>query len=364
MGKTIRFIAYILIFIGLISSSSFAEDEIFKINNVSVDITDTNSLNAKNNAIIEAKKTAFNLLLERVSMLNDSDILSLDISVEDISSIISDFDISNEKFSDVRYKGTFNFNFNPTKTSDFFKEKEISFTSIKSRPVLIIPIWVGDDYNRYSDSNILLWEDNNLWKTAWSQFPNDSFLVPTKLPLGDITDLQEISIENAISGNIESIEDIKKRYNISDVVVAIAVKKKDGLLINIKRYGSSMVSSQNSIFIEGTDKTYKDILSEGVKKVNNELGRMWKEKTIVDPNKVSYIDISVNISSVDELNKIKNLFGNLNLIKNYKENFLTKEKAIFDVYYRGAFYDLKLALAQLGLYVEKTDVYSCTISWK
>jgi hypothetical protein len=342
----------------LISISSFAKNEVFNINNIGIDITAKNSVKAKEMAILEAQKKAFTTLLKRLSMLNDNDILALNISNKEINSILSDFNISEEKSSDVRYTGVFNFSFIPKKSSDFFKAKDISFTSIRSNHVLIIPIWMENE------KELLLWEDNNIWKQAWEKFPSDSFLVPTRLPFGDLTDLSQISVNSVISKNISDIASISERYDVKDIVVTVAKKHETGLLILVNRYGVNETSSESSIFIEGENQTYGQILSEAVTQVNNELSALWKEKTITRPDEVNYIDASIEISSIKDLNKIKSLLNEITIIDEFKENLLSVDRVTLDIYYQGSFFDLKLALSQLGVTAEKTDTYSCNLSWE
>ena len=350
-------ILYAIVFC-IVSSACFAGGDVFSVNNIGMDITDKSSVKAKNRAVLAAQKKAFSTLIKRLSMLTDNEIIALKASNDEINSIISDFDISKEKSSDVRYTGVFNFNFSAKKTSDFLKTHGIAFTSIKSNPVLIIPIWMD------KKEEATLWEENNIWKQAWESFPNDSFLVPTKLPLGDLTDLSQISARSAISGKMMNKEAILKRYNVKDIVVGVAKKDRGGLLVYISRYGLNEVSSQSSIFIDGKDKTYGQVLSEAVAKVNQELSTLWKEKTITKPDEISYIDAKIAITSAKDLNKIKKLLDGITIINEFKENLLSIDEVTFDIYYQGSFFDFKLALSQLGILAEKTDIYSCNLEWE
>lgn len=341
----------------LFSLSSFAKEGIFSINNIKMDITEENSVKAKKTAVMESQKQAFKTLIKRLSILNDDEILALNIQDKDIKSTIIDFNISEEKTSDVRYTGTFNFNFDPRKTSKLLKDKKVSFTTLRSGDVLIIPLWIHDN-------KTTLWESNNIWKQAWESFPNDSFLVPTKLPLGDLMDLSQISAEDTLSGEIKDLKEILKRYEVKDAVVTIAKKEKTGLMIYINRYGLDGVSSKSSVFIDGINKTYGAVLSESVTQVNEELSNLWKEKTLTKPDEVSYIESFLKISSIEDLNKIKSILDNITMITSYKESLLTTEEVNIDIYYQGSFFDLKLALSQFELIAEKTNIYSCNLIWE
>lgn len=358
MGKPIMKKIIIAILLCFLSAKSFAinNDTVFSVHDIGMDITAINSVQAKETAIKEAQKQAFTTLTKRLSMLTDNEILALNISNKEINSIISDFDISAEKSSDIRYTGVFNFNFNPKKTADFFNSKEIAFTSIRSGSVLIIPVWLEDS------NEVLLWEEGNIWKQAWEQFPSTSFLVPTKLPFGDLTDLSEISAQEVMIGEMPNISNITSRYDVKDIVVTVAKKDKDNLLVIINRYGLNEVSSQSSILIEGEEKTYGQVLSEAVNKVNDELSTLWKEKTITRHDEINYIEAAINVSSVKDLRKIEQLLETITIINESKVNILTTEKAILDIYYQGSFFDFKLALSQLGITAEKTGSYSCKLS--
>ncbi|MCV6599708.1 MAG: DUF2066 domain-containing protein [Alphaproteobacteria bacterium] len=360
MGKPIRFIlSFILLCITF--NQAIAGNEVFSVKNIDVDVTDISSAIAKEKAIASARDSAFKKLLSRLTLLTPEEQSKLNIIDSDINSIISDFYISNEKSSDVRYKGSFHFNFNPKKTSSFLNQRNIAFTSIKSSPVLVIPVWVK---NIAGEDQTLLWEENNLWKQAWQKFYSDSFLVPHKLPIGDLTDLYQISKEEVMSGSIENIKNILSRYEVKDIVVTVAKIEDNNLRVYINRYGLNGISSNSSILVDGENKTYGEVLTEAIEKVNNELSLSWKEQTITKGDERNFIDAEINISSIEELNRIKDALKEITIINEFKENILRIDSAIIDIYYQGRFFDLKLALSQKGLIAEKTDVYSCKLFWE
>ena len=84
---------------------------LYAVNGVNVDVTADNALAAREKAYEAAQVKAFDALAKK--MVAEEQIQSVKKpSLKLIARMIQDFEVTNEKLSDVRYVGTYNFRFN------------------------------------------------------------------------------------------------------------------------------------------------------------------------------------------------------------------------------------------------------------
>src|SRR5205807_4410084 len=187
-----------------------------------------------------------------------------------ITDMVASFEVANEHMSAVRYVADYTFHFRPSKVRRLVRVAETAPTESggKSSPDKNVgdkssvdngaksPAESGskpsaESGNRvlvvlpvYRDgSNLVLWDDPNAWRAAWSQRPTGSGIGRLVLPLGDAGDLAAIDAERAGSGKSEALIAIAQRNRGSEAVVALATTRRHGatlagLDVSVKRYRS------------------------------------------------------------------------------------------------------------------------------
>ena len=157
-------IFFLIVFINpniLISATS--EDKIFEVKNISVEIESTSSSKAREIALLEAQEKGFKNLMKK--MLLESEYEKIEtINIEKILEFVDAIEIQNEKTTASKYLGSLTVMFNEEKVLRYLNRNEIKFTSLKSKPLLILPIYKfgGVTY---------LWEKKNIWSypSCWSR---------------------------------------------------------------------------------------------------------------------------------------------------------------------------------------------------
>ena len=134
-------IFFLIVFINpniLISATS--EDKIFEVKNISVEIESTSSSKAREIALLEAQEKGFKNLMKK--MLLESEYEKIEtINIEKILEFVDAIEIQNEKTTASKYLGSLTVIFNEEKVLRYLNRNEIKFTSLKSKPLLILPIY-------------------------------------------------------------------------------------------------------------------------------------------------------------------------------------------------------------------------------
>ena len=168
-----------IIFSKYLLSGTEKKGTIFTINDVFIDITSTSTSKAKEIALLTAQEKGFNNLMKKMLLETEYQKIK-DIEAERIQEFVEAIEIQNEKTAPERYIGNLTIIFNENKILNFFNKNNIKFTSVKSKPLLILPIYkfAGVTY---------LWEKKNIWRNIWIKNANYQGLIPIKSSEGKIS---------------------------------------------------------------------------------------------------------------------------------------------------------------------------------
>ena len=115
-------ITMIMIACGSGYSAATAASSLFTVENVQVDVTAANALEARQQAFEEAQFLAFEELTKRMlSAPQPADYRNL--PVQTISSLVQDYEVKDEKLSAKRYIGTYTFRFRDNAVRKYFSGK-------------------------------------------------------------------------------------------------------------------------------------------------------------------------------------------------------------------------------------------------
>jgi len=223
---TIRMLGRGLLAIVMLAGAIFAvqaaapiETNLFAVSGVDVDVTDTDASTAKNKAIIEAQIKGFRMLVQRFA--GDDALAKLgDISSKDAGRMLRSLSIEEEHTGPGRYIGKLTVRFLPDKVRAYFDKRGLPIVEDQSPPIVVIPVWK-------TAQGAVVWEDNP-WKKAWTDLHAEQAIVPIIVPLGDLTDTQAITAEEALGNDEVKLESIMIRYEAKAILVAIAEAAPEG----------------------------------------------------------------------------------------------------------------------------------------
>lgn len=114
-------------------------------------------------------------------------------------------------------------------------------------PVLLLP------YYENMAGKTVLWDDVNPWRDAWQRMPMRGAGVSAQLlnkivvPLGDIADVSAGSVDAVWSGNYATVEKLRRNYGVEQVVLAVANKSGPQMSIDIYFYEGGRLKRRSSL---------------------------------------------------------------------------------------------------------------------
>lgn len=339
----ISIVAMALFCLSFPTKEARAANPLFIVKDVQVDVTDENALAAKESAFAQAQAIAFSILKDR--LLNDASSFSQEIDPSAISTLVKDYEVTNERLSAVRYIGTYTFRFDDKATERYFSQLGVAFSDVQSKPVLILPF-----YQTAGDT--ILWDRKNTWLQAWQKESMMPGLVPFEVPMGDLQDVRDIGNNQVLTYDDAKLSRMLTRYGTSEAVLAIAVpdyKNQAVQALSIYIYRTDRAGPEYVTDIQirpGYAKDLDVLMAEGVQKVQQTLQRDWKAKTSVQTGARQVLRVKTQFHSREEWFSIQHNLSNMVGVHDVVLHSLTPHSAELDLAFKGSLDRLKIALAQ------------------
>jgi hypothetical protein len=343
---------------------------------VKVDATADSAAAAREIARIDGQRRALAAVIERLSGASEP---AKPPKLDDkaITDMVASFEVANEHMSAVRYVADYTFHFRPSKVRRLVRVVETppAESSSKSaadkgpadsggkssaeggakpsaesgnRAVVVLPV--------YQDgSNIVLWDDPNAWRIAWSQRPAGSGPGRVVLPLGDAGDLAAIDAEKAGSGRPEALTAIAQRNRGSEAVVALASARRQGdrlagLDVTVKRYRSGhLVDTQASSFEADPAESEAELLKRAAETTAAEIETGAKRNAGARSDQPASLAVSVPITTLGEWVQVRDRLASVSAIRKIDLLSLSRQEARIEVKYVGSQDQLKSSLAEVNL---------------
>ncbi len=260
--------------------------EALSVDGVTVDVTAESAQAARDRALVEAQRKAFDQLMQRIVQPQD---LARVPPVADaqIADMVLDFDIASEQTSTVRYIGTLNFRFDGGMVRNLLGGYNIAYqippdmivlpggggaTATAGR-VVVLPVFSTATESR-------LFEGGSLWRDAWVRHPPQGGGVDFVVPAGDAQDIAAIDPEQALIGDRDRLSVIAQRYGADTVIVAEARLQKAGeqrvVAVQAQRFGPSGLEDtfRDQVAVAGDD--YDPAFLEAVQRIAGHTSGTWK----------------------------------------------------------------------------------------
>ena len=194
------------------------ERDVFTVSGVKVDVTDTDAAAAKIKAIQQAQMKAFHTLVRRIASEEAWARLSK-LGRRRIGRMMSSLSVEEEHTGPRRYIGRLTIRFRPGRVRKALREAGAGYTTKQAPRILIVPVWK-------TDGGPVLWKPNP-WRKAWENLDAEHALVPILVPVGDLTDTQTITAQEALERDKVKLQALQMRYDTEAVLVAVAEPKGD-----------------------------------------------------------------------------------------------------------------------------------------
>jgi len=254
------------------------EASVFTVTGVSVDETAEDAAAARASALRKARRTAFEMLSERLvpdasrrkAVLDDAD-------EQAISTLIESFEINEEALSDVRYIATLTFYFRPDITKKFYQSR-VYGELVTSAPdtVLILPVM------RYSDitTGSVFWGARNLWLAAWQKHDHSHSFVPVRIPVGDTADLRLASEADIVRHSAEAVDRLMQRYQATDAVMAIFEVEDPSFrygLLHLYALNGDEMAHMRTVNLDNGENVEGALFTDGIAKTVFYLEDRWQQ---------------------------------------------------------------------------------------
>lgn len=327
-----------------------AAQDIYTVTGVHVDERAETAAAARERALEIGQRRAFEEVIARLTLPEDRTGLSMPDTSE-IINMVRDFGVSNEKTSSVRYIADMTVRFKDDALRRFLRFRDISFAELQSKPVLIVPV-----YRTANFAN--LWDDPNPWRDVWSRNIATSGLVPIKAPIGDLTDISTVSVEQAENGAMERLAQLARRYGADVAVVATAeVSGPEGgetVDVSITRYdesGAPQIFGVQEKTLPG--ETLNETLVRSAKSVQNQLADSWKRANLINYSTGGSLMVFIPITGLPDWAGIEKKLIGLPVVRSSRVVAMSRREVQVSLDFVGSVDQLQTALNQQNLVLSR-----------
>jgi len=334
--------------LGLLPRAAWAEGDLYTVQGISVDVTDEDAASARVAALESGHRQALAILLARIAPTGE--VLALpELSAEEITEMVQEFSVANERTSNVRYLADLTFRFNPDGVRQYLGNNDIPFAELRSEPLLVLPVFGGR-------RSALLWRNPNPWRLVWAGRQLDNELVPMIVPLGDLEDIATIDALQALDMSSDRLEAIGRRYDARQVLIAQLVLSgsvdsgQARAEVFARRYGGR--EDRRPVFLsfnQGAEEGRDDFLSRVANGLVAEVRDQWKIANLRRFGEQNRLLVTVPVSSLGEWLEVKQRLADVAAVVDSHLAYMTRESVDLLITYVGSEDQLTRALAQKDL---------------
>jgi len=355
MGVTRRIVALVVILgcvLGAAPVARAAADEaVFRVDGVAVDVTAADAETARARALLDGQRAAFARLVARI--VPAAAIARLPTLDDDaLTRLVKGFEVGDERVAPKRYIATLSFRFDGPAVSALLRENQVPFALTRARPLLVLPLYD-------TDRGLLLWEDDNAWRLAWSRLAPSDALIDVIAPLGELADITAIDAKQAAAGERDALDRIAARYDGGDVAVATAEAARDSLVetpsvrVTVYRYRNDTVSVGGGTYAGEAWETLDDVLGRAAEETRRQIEEAWKEANLLRFDQVQNIEVDVIFGTLAEWLDIRRRINAVAVVRRARVTALSTRFARVAIEFLGDDDQLTEALAAKNLVLRR-----------
>ncbi len=329
------------------------QNKAFTIAGVNVDVTSKSSADARQKALADGQRQAFERLMRRI-------VISVDLArvpklaKSEIDEYVLDFAVVNEKNSPIRYLADLTYRFKARDIRGLLRGLEIRFAETLSKSVLLLPVYEAAAAKS-------LWDNPNPWKEALARQVLSDGLVPVTLPGEDLQDIGLIGAEQAIAGDEPRIKAIALRYGVDTVMVTYATLSagaggRPALRVDVVSYGSDKRAGELAFSAaQKRGETIDDLIQRTARLTVAKIEDRWKEDNLLQFEQDAVLAVALPIRSLTEWVEVKRRLNRIAVIQKLDLVLFSRNEARINIYYLGDEEQLSLALAQADMQLRQDE---------
>lgn len=288
------------------------DTKMFSASGIQVDVTAKTAAAAREQAMQDGQKRALMVVMERITPSYVVEQLP-ELVPDDILNFVQDISVLNEKTSSVRYMATLEVRFNPDAVRELLRQNGLPYVRTSGKPLLILPV-----YKRSVSASPVLWAEDNAWLRAWINRTAESYMVPLFVPMGELSDLQTLTVDQILNSDLAAAQALAKRYEAEGILIVELIR--NGQTFTVKgRAMDEMTASEipNFSFSLPLTKNTATTFARAVKKVVEHLESVWKSEQMVQFNEAASLVALAPVSSLEQWEKIKGRLDRIPIISSY-----------------------------------------------
>ncbi len=326
----------VTIFSFITFTKSFSEENIFSVNNVTVEgVVDLNF--SRNNYINKAFTKSFDILMGKILLTKDYPKVK-NIKLNEVKKLVNSFKILNESYRKDEYSIKLKIFYDEEKIKKFLGNRNISFSQPESVSAVFFPVlFKNDEIQNFSE---------NFFYNNWTDIEIENELINFILPIEDLEDISKII---KMKDKIEelSVDSFVYKYDVKNYVFALFDYQANKLNIHLKTNFNNNKISKN-FFYKVENFQDKKILSSILKDLKLKITDIWKESNLINVLMPLSIRIKFQHSNINDLDQIRYIFQKIQIIDSYTFEEFNINDSFFKIYYYGNPRKLKSELLKFG----------------
>lgn len=352
---------------------------------VTIDATSDNVAKARDLARIDGQRRALTAIVDRLAG-GPGKAKPPKLSDNQITDMVTSFEVANEKMSAVRYIADYTYHFRPDALTKALQTAGITITAPNpasagtpsadagGKPIVVLPVY-------QSGAGTVLWEDPNPWRQAWAERqpdssssgngpsgngPSGNAAARLLVPMGDVGDIGAIDADKARAGDSAAFAEIARKYAADEALLMVAVQRPmgdraggerpAGLDVTVRRYrlgqpGEAHADSIDANPGEADDAFFRRAVAQIVIDIDNG----WKSAKAPRVDQQGSIVAVLPISGLDDWIKLRDRLAAAPTVRKVEVRSLSRQEATIEIQYVGSLDQLKGSLADIQLALEGGD---------
>ena len=324
------------IFLFVLFTKSFSEENVFTINNVTVKgKIDLNFSREK--YINKAFSNSFEMLMNKILLSRDFTKIN-NTKLKQIKRLINSFQILEESYRKDEYKAKIKIFYSDANVKKFLRQKNISFSQSENITAVFFPVF-------FINGEIQNFDENFFYK-YWTEIKINNELINFILPLEDLEDISKIM---EMKNRIEEldVDSLVNKYNVKSYVFALMDYKNKKLNIHVKTNFNNNKISKNFLY-EVENINDELVLNSILKDLKFKIIDLWKEENLINLLMPLSINLKFQHSKLEDLDKLRSTLYKISIIEKYKLEEFNINNSLFKIYYYGSPKRLRSELSKFG----------------
>ena len=295
--------------------SSWCAEPVFGVSNISVDQRAETASIARDIGVRRAAEHAFSTVLDRILLTNEA--RHKFMTLHDLDDFSDFTHIVEENNLDRRYIATLDFCFDAARLRRAMVTAQLSWSELRSPPILVIPIWSGPDGAR-------AWQKDNQWIVGWRDAvaAYDGLLSFRQLERNLINERQ-FRGEDLLLADPVKLRNALRLGRAEQVLLAAASLDYEGSkpLVKITARLFDKTGQMITDILHGDRNTLEnftvsdfDIMRQ---KIIEKMNESWQRANLIDNSESGYITVFLPVTSLKEWAKRLTALDEIAVIQSY-----------------------------------------------